>query len=66
MCDEINALYPGCEIDVGDLVYNPPRNGPTLWEIGCPDRTAAGFFIPDPNPMYINKLLVNLPAERYH
>lgn len=44
---------------MGSLVYEPPRDGPTLWEIGIPDRTAAEFFVPDPNPMYINKLYVN-------
>lgn len=49
----------GCEIDMGDLVYEPPRNGPTLWEIGVPDRSAAEFYVPDPNPKYINKLYVN-------
>ncbi|KAL0361743.1 UNVERIFIED_CONTAM: hypothetical protein Sradi_3858800 [Sesamum radiatum] len=50
-----------CDIDVGELTYEPPRNGPTLWEIGIPDRTAAEFNVPDPNPMYINKLYVNHP-----
>ncbi|KAI3915767.1 hypothetical protein MKW92_040113 [Papaver armeniacum] len=29
-----------------DLVFEPPRNGTTLWEIGIPDRTAGEFFIP--------------------
>lgn len=51
----------GCDIDMGDLVYEPPRDGPTMWEIGIPDRSAAEFYIPDPNPMYINKLYVNHP-----
>ncbi|KAF5740132.1 rhamnogalacturonate lyase B-like isoform X1 [Tripterygium wilfordii] len=46
-------------VEVGNLVYEPPRDGPTLWEIGIPDRSAAEFFIPDPNPNYINKLYVN-------
>ncbi|KAL0324958.1 UNVERIFIED_CONTAM: hypothetical protein Sradi_5065100, partial [Sesamum radiatum] len=55
------TITPGCDIDVGELTYEPPRNGPTLWEIGIPDRTAAEFYIPDPNPMYINKLYVNHP-----
>lgn len=50
---------PGPVIDVADLVYKPPRDGPTLWEIGYPDRTAAEFYVPDANPMYINKLYVN-------
>ncbi|BFG19498.1 hypothetical protein CerSpe_057720 [Prunus speciosa] len=53
------TISPGSDKDVGTLVYEPPRSGPTLWEIGIPDRTAAEFFVPDPNPMYINKLYVN-------
>lgn len=44
-----------------DIVFEPPRDGPTLWEIGIPDRSAAEFYVPDPNPMYINKLYVNHP-----
>ncbi|TYH12046.1 hypothetical protein ES288_A06G035000v1 [Gossypium darwinii] len=55
------TITPGSEIEVGDLVYEPPRNGPTLWEIGIPDRSAAEFYVPDPNPNYINKLFVNHP-----
>lgn len=31
-------------------MYEPPRTGATLWEIGVPDRTAEEFYIPDPNP----------------
>lgn len=31
-------------------MYEPPRSGATLWEIGVPDRTAEEFYIPDPNP----------------
>jgi rhamnogalacturonan endolyase len=46
---------------MGDLVYEPPRDGPTLWEIGIPDRSAEEFYVPDPNPKYINKLYVNHP-----
>ncbi|CAB4297831.1 unnamed protein product [Prunus armeniaca] len=53
------TISPGCDKDVGTLVYEPPRSGPTLWEIGIPDRTAAEFFVPDPNPKYINKLYLN-------
>ena len=37
----------GSKIDVGALTFRPPRAGPTLWEIGIPDRSAAEFFIPD-------------------
>ncbi|XP_059460382.1 probable rhamnogalacturonate lyase B [Corylus avellana] len=54
-------ITSGCNIDAGNLVYEPPRDGPTLWEIGIPDRTAAEFYVPDPNPKYINKLYVNHP-----
>ncbi|KAI3465168.1 hypothetical protein Pfo_021831 [Paulownia fortunei] len=60
-CEIALNITPGCDIDVGELTYEPPRNGPTLWEIGIPDRTAAEFYVPDPNPMYINKLYVNHP-----
>ncbi|XP_057974844.1 uncharacterized protein LOC131162413 [Malania oleifera] len=54
-------ITSGGDIDMGDLVYEPPRDGPTLWEIGIPDRSAAEFYIPDPNPKYINRLFVNHP-----
>ncbi|KAK9097004.1 hypothetical protein Sjap_022501 [Stephania japonica] len=56
-------ITPGCDIDLGDLVYEPPREGPTLWEIGIPDRSAAEFYVPDPNPKYINKLYINHPDK---
>ncbi|KAK6938056.1 Rhamnogalacturonan lyase, domain II [Dillenia turbinata] len=55
------SVTSGCEIDVGDLVYEPPRDGPTLWEIGIPDRSAQEFYVPDPNPKYVNRLFVNHP-----
>ncbi|KAA3476601.1 rhamnogalacturonate lyase B-like [Gossypium australe] len=58
------TITPGSEIEVGDLVYEPPRNGPTLWEIGIPDRSAAEFYVPDPNPKYINKVYVNHPDRK--
>lgn len=46
---------------MGNLVYEPPRDGSTLWEIGIPDRSAAEFYIPDPNPKYVNRLYLNHP-----
>ncbi|XP_058081198.1 uncharacterized protein LOC131229304 isoform X3 [Magnolia sinica] len=61
--DETITITEGCDIDLGDLVYEPPRDGPTLWEIGVPDRSAAEFFVPDPNPMYVNKLYINHPDK---
>ncbi|XP_022980944.1 probable rhamnogalacturonate lyase B isoform X1 [Cucurbita maxima] len=57
--DAFITVTPGIAIDVGELVFEPPRDGPTLWEIGIPDRTAAEFYVPDPNPKFINKLFVN-------
>lgn len=54
--DPIISVEAGSDIDVGDLIYKPPRNGFTVWEIGIPDRSAAEFFVPDANPKYINKL----------
>ncbi|KAG2698669.1 hypothetical protein I3760_07G160600 [Carya illinoinensis] len=59
--DAVITIDSGCEIDVGDVVYEPPRDGPTLWEIGIPDRSAAEFYVPDPDPKFINKLYVNHP-----
>lgn len=53
----------GCDIETGDLVYEPPRSGPTLWEIGIPDRSAAEFYVPDPNPNYVNQLYLNHPDK---
>ncbi|KAF7129981.1 hypothetical protein RHSIM_Rhsim10G0175600 [Rhododendron simsii] len=46
----------GSNIRLDNLVYEPPRTGPTLWEIGTPDRVAAEFFVPDPNPALENHL----------
>lgn len=51
----------GCDMDMGDLVYEPPRDGPTLWEIGIPDRSAAEFYIPGPDPKFMNNLYANHP-----
>ena len=54
----------GSEMNVGPIVYEPPRNGPTLWEIGVPDRTAGEFYIPDPYPTLMNNLYVNPLQDR--
>ncbi|KAH7669404.1 Rhamnogalacturonan endolyase protein [Dioscorea alata] len=63
MFDVTLTITPGDVIDLGELVYEPPRDGPTLWEIGIPDRSAKEFYVPDPNPLYINKLYVNHPDK---
>ncbi|OAE32149.1 hypothetical protein AXG93_2912s1390 [Marchantia polymorpha subsp. ruderalis] len=54
----------GEEISLGTLTYEPPRFGPTSWEIGTPSRTAAEFYIPDPNPKYPNSLYVDTEKWR--
>ncbi|KAG1361069.1 putative rhamnogalacturonate lyase B [Cocos nucifera] len=63
--DAAITITSGNNIDLGDLVFEPPRDGVTLWEIGIPDRSAAEFYIPDPNPKYVNRLYVNDPADRF-
>ncbi|CAI0382949.1 unnamed protein product [Linum tenue] len=59
------VITPGSHTELGFLVFEPPRNGPTVWEIGVPDRSAAEFFVPEPEPTYINKLYKNLPKDWY-
>ncbi|XP_020576578.1 rhamnogalacturonate lyase B-like [Phalaenopsis equestris] len=61
MYDTTVTIMAGCSIDLGDLVYQPPRAGPTLWEIGYPDRSAVEFYVPDPKPDYVNRLYLNHP-----
>lgn len=56
-------IQPGAVVDVSDITYSSPRDGPTVWEIGFPDRTAKGFFVPDANPKYANKLFLNHPEK---
>ncbi|XP_066341864.1 uncharacterized protein [Miscanthus floridulus] len=58
------TVAPGRAVAVGDLVFEPPRSGPTLWEIGVPDRTAAEFYVPDPDPKYVNRVFVD-DRDRY-
>ncbi|CAI0405338.1 unnamed protein product [Linum tenue] len=59
------TIKPGSETDLGAIVYHPPRNGPTLWEIGVPDRTASEFFIPDPKPFLTNKLYTHILSDKF-
>ncbi|PNX55322.1 rhamnogalacturonate lyase B-like protein, partial [Trifolium pratense] len=58
--DSVKITSGSC-IELGEIVFEPPRDGPTLWEIGIPDRSGAEFYAPDPNPQYINKVLINHP-----
>ncbi|XP_019177187.1 PREDICTED: probable rhamnogalacturonate lyase B [Ipomoea nil] len=57
-------ITPGDNIKLR-LVFYPPRNGPTLWEIGIPDRKASEFFVPDPNPRLVNKVFINRTADKF-
>lgn len=57
--DALVTITSGCHIIKEDLVFEPPRDGPTLWEIGIPDRSAAEFYVPDPNPEHVNRVLFN-------
>ncbi|KAJ1382160.1 Rhamnogalacturonate lyase [Sesbania bispinosa] len=59
------TITPGRSINMGSLVYSPPRNGPTLWEIGIPDRSAAEFYVPDPYPKLLNYLYKNNPRDKF-
>lgn len=60
---DIITVSAGSTIDLGALTYGAPRDGPTMWEIGVPSRTAAEFYVPDPNPKYINRLYVDHPDK---
>ncbi|KAH9611925.1 hypothetical protein KSS87_014543 [Heliosperma pusillum] len=52
-------------IDLGDLVYEPLRNGPTLWQIGFPDRTALEFYVPEPSRLFVNKLYTDNDVNKF-
>ncbi|CAN1288423.1 Rhamnogalacturonate lyase [Linum perenne] len=58
-------VQPGGEVKLGPVTYKAPRNGPTLWEIGIPDRSAAEFYVPDPDPQYVNKFFLDKPNDKY-
>ncbi|KAK7252453.1 hypothetical protein RIF29_36399 [Crotalaria pallida] len=58
-------ITPGRSITLNSLVYSPPRNGPTLWEIGIPDRSAAEFYVPDPEPTLWNNLYKKDIKEKF-
>ncbi|KAL4201375.1 hypothetical protein AMTRI_Chr02g215750 [Amborella trichopoda] len=58
------TISSGSTKELGNLTYIPPRHGPTQWEIGFPDQTAVGSYVPDPNPLYVNKLYLH-STEKY-
>ncbi|XP_059636145.1 probable rhamnogalacturonate lyase B [Cornus florida] len=61
---ELVTISSGSQTQLGNLTYVPLRDGPTVWEIGFADRTAIGYYVPDVNPMYVNRLFLNSP-EKY-
>ncbi|XP_004287322.1 PREDICTED: probable rhamnogalacturonate lyase B [Fragaria vesca subsp. vesca] len=58
-------IKPGSKIQLGSITYQPPRIGPTLWEIGIPDRSAAEFYIPEPYPTLTNKLYKGSELDKF-
>ncbi|CAA2974357.1 Rhamnogalacturonate lyase [Olea europaea subsp. europaea] len=52
------SLYAWVPGFIGDYKNN------ACWEIGIPDRTAAEYFVPDPNPNLLNQLYVK-NGEKY-
>ncbi|KAF2295763.1 hypothetical protein GH714_033898 [Hevea brasiliensis] len=59
------TIQQGSKIKLGVLIYDPPRTGPTLWEIGVPDRTASEFYVPDTYPTLMNKLYTDHPTDKF-
>ncbi|TQD81016.1 hypothetical protein C1H46_033431 [Malus baccata] len=59
------TIEAASEVSLANLTFEPPRNGPTLWEIGTPDRSAAEFNIPDPYPSLVNRLFTGNYANRF-
>ncbi|CAN0878289.1 Rhamnogalacturonate lyase [Linum grandiflorum] len=62
---QLITVQPGNEIKLGQVTFKPPRNGPTIWEIGIPDRSANEFFVPDPDPNFENKFWLDKPKDKY-
>ncbi|XP_019438831.1 PREDICTED: uncharacterized protein LOC109344523 [Lupinus angustifolius] len=58
-------ITQGEVLNLKKLVYDLPRNGPTLWEIGIPDRSSLEFYVPDPYPTLMNKLYNDQPKEKF-
>ncbi|MFS7969604.1 putative rhamnogalacturonan endolyase [Helianthus anomalus] len=65
MYQSIIYVLKGSKIRMGLLVHKPPRNGPTVWEIGVPDRTAAEFYVPPPNPTLMNQLYASQRTDSF-
>ncbi|KAJ8769308.1 hypothetical protein K2173_002512 [Erythroxylum novogranatense] len=59
------TIKPGQQLWIGLLRFVTPRRGPTLWEIGIPDRSAAEFYIPPSSPKLVNKVFLDKREYRY-
>ncbi|KAK9713067.1 hypothetical protein RND81_06G000900 [Saponaria officinalis] len=59
------TVTPGSAIDLADLIFEPLRNGPTLWQIGFPDRTALEFYVPAPSRLFVNKLYTDNDLNKF-
>ncbi|CAN0925756.1 Rhamnogalacturonate lyase [Linum grandiflorum] len=62
---QLITLKQGDDIKLGQITFKSPRSGPTLWEIGIPDRSANEFFVPNPNPRYRQYGLWDRYSELY-
>ncbi|XP_031283521.1 probable rhamnogalacturonate lyase B [Pistacia vera] len=59
------TVKAGSKFKLGAIVYRPPRYGPTLWEIGVPDRSAVEYFVPDPYPTLMNRLYTKDTMDKF-
>ncbi|KAG5574227.1 hypothetical protein H5410_054361, partial [Solanum commersonii] len=59
------TVTQGKDTYLGQIIFETPRKGPPLWEIGFPDRTANEFFIPDPLPGLQNYLYTNTTIHKF-
>ncbi|KAK9670706.1 hypothetical protein RND81_13G219400 [Saponaria officinalis] len=59
------TIIPGSAMRLADLVFEPLRNGPTLWQIGIPDRTALEFYVPTPSRLFVNKLYIDNELNKF-
>ena len=64
MNNVITFVNAGSNMKLGVLKFRPPRSGPTLWEIGIADRSAAEFYVPDPEPRLENKLFLGKTKDK--
>ncbi|CAN1328528.1 Rhamnogalacturonate lyase [Linum perenne] len=62
---QLITVKAGDELKLGQVAFKPPRTGPTLWEIGIPDRSANEFFVPDADPGFLNKFWLDKPKDKY-